>query len=158
MISCRIVTVSFWYIVYCIYYIVRQKKMEVRGIDPRAPRMQSECSTIWATPPYNSSVGRSLPSVSLCGNDKKNKNSPTGIRTPVFHVTGEDTNQLYYWRLLIYSKRAGVKAGILRVKWQRSIAGRKKRHIVGAYILSGILGCHVMSLVLSVYIVDLLSV
>ena len=28
------------------------------------------------------------------------KNSPTGIRTPVFHVTGEDTNQLYYWRLL----------------------------------------------------------
>ena len=28
------------------------KKMEVRGIDPRAPRMQSECSTIWATPPY----------------------------------------------------------------------------------------------------------
>ena len=33
---------------------------------------------------------------------KKNfsKNSPTGIRTPVFHVTGEDTNQLYYWRLL----------------------------------------------------------
>ena len=34
--------------------------------------------------------------------EKKNfsKNSPTGIRTPVFHVTGEDTNQLYYWRLL----------------------------------------------------------
>ena len=63
-------------------------------------------------------------------------------------MTGEDTNQLYYWRLLIYSKRAGVKAGILRVKWQRSIAGRKKRHIVGAYILSGILGCHVLSLVL----------
>ena len=31
---------------------------------------------------------------------KKSKNSPTGIRTPVFHVTGEDTNQLYYWRLL----------------------------------------------------------
>ena len=29
---------------------------------------------------------------------KKTKNSPTGIRTPVFHVTGEDTNQLYYWR------------------------------------------------------------
>ena len=25
--------------------------MEVRGIDPLAPRMQSECSTIWATPP-----------------------------------------------------------------------------------------------------------
>ena len=25
--------------------------MEMRGIDPRAPRMQSECSTIWATPP-----------------------------------------------------------------------------------------------------------
>ena len=32
--------------------------------------------------------------------NKKSKNSPTGIRTPVFHVTGEDTNQLYYWRLL----------------------------------------------------------
>ena len=31
---------------------------------------------------------------------EKIKNSPTGIRTPVFHVTGEDTNQLYYWRLL----------------------------------------------------------
>ena len=38
------------------------------------------------------------------GYGKKSKNSPTGIRTPVFHVTGEDTNQLYYWRLL--SKRA----------------------------------------------------
>ena len=24
----------------------KNKKMEVRGIDPRAPRMQSECSTI----------------------------------------------------------------------------------------------------------------
>ena len=46
-------------------------------------------------------------------------------------MTGEDTNQLYYWRLLIYSKGAGVKASILRVKWQRSIVGRKKRHIVG---------------------------
>ena len=34
------------------------------------------------------------------GVGKKSKNSPTGIRTPVFHVTGEDTNQLYYWRLL----------------------------------------------------------
>ena len=78
--------------------------------------------------------------MSLCGNDKKNKNSPTGIRTPVFHVTGEDTNQLYYWRLLIYSKGAGVKASILRVKWERGI--------VGAYILSCILGCHVLSLVL----------
>ena len=33
------------------------------------------------------------------------KNSPTGIRTPVFHVTGEDTNQLYYWRSLNKSKR-----------------------------------------------------
>ena len=63
-------------------------------------------------------------------------------------MTGEDTNQLYYWRLLIYSKGAGVKASILRVKWQRSIVGRKKRHIVGAYILSCILGCHVLSLVL----------
>ena len=31
---------------------------------------------------------------------QKTKNSPTGIRTPVFHVTGEDTNQLYYWRQL----------------------------------------------------------
>ena len=31
---------------------------------------------------------------------KREKNSPTGIRTPVFHVTGEDTNQLYYWRSL----------------------------------------------------------
>ena len=31
-------------------------------------------------------------------------------------MTGEDTNQLYYWRLLIYSKGAGVKASILRVK------------------------------------------
>ena len=38
--------------------------------------------------------------VFLPGKDKKVKNSPTGIRTPVFHVTGEDTNQLYYWRLL----------------------------------------------------------
>ena len=38
--------------------------------------------------------------VFLPGNNKKVKNSPTGIRTPVFHVTGEDTNQLYYWRLL----------------------------------------------------------
>ena len=28
------------------------KKVEVAGIDPAAPRMQSECSTIWATPPY----------------------------------------------------------------------------------------------------------
>ena len=35
---------------------------------------------------------------------KKIKNSPTGIRTPVFHVTGEDTNQLYYWRLLMKGK------------------------------------------------------
>ena len=26
--------------------------MEVGGIDPPAPRMQSECSTIWATLPY----------------------------------------------------------------------------------------------------------
>ena len=34
------------------------------------------------------------------GRVKKLKNSPTGIRTPVFHVTGEDTNQLYYWRSL----------------------------------------------------------
>ena len=42
--------------------------------------------------------------------DKKNKNSPTGIRTPVFHVTGEDTNQLYYWRLLINSKKEEAKA------------------------------------------------
>ena len=43
---------------------------------------------------------------------KKNfsKNSPTGIRTPVFHVTGEDTNQLYYWRLLINSKKGEAKA------------------------------------------------
>ena len=31
-----------------------RKRMEMRGIDPRAPRMQSECSTIWATPPYKS--------------------------------------------------------------------------------------------------------
>ena len=37
--------------------------------------------------------------------NKKSKNSPTGIRTPVFHVTGEDTNQLYYWRLLNKSHR-----------------------------------------------------
>ena len=37
------------------------------------------------------------------------KNSPTGIRTPVFHVTGEDTNQLYYWRLLRKSKGKEVK-------------------------------------------------
>ena len=36
--------------------------------------------------------------------NKKSKNSPTGIRTPVFHVTGEDTNQLYYWRLLMKGK------------------------------------------------------
>ena len=28
------------------YGIEKKKKMEVRGIDPRAPRMQSECSTI----------------------------------------------------------------------------------------------------------------
>ena len=27
--------------------------MEVGGIDPPAPRMQSECSTIWATLPYD---------------------------------------------------------------------------------------------------------
>ena len=87
--------------------------MEVRGIDPRAPRMQSECSTIWATPPYNSSVWYSLPSVSVSEIElKKNKNSPTGIRTPVFHVTGEDTNQLYYWRLLIYSMEAEAKTSI----------------------------------------------
>ena len=31
---------------------------------------------------------------------KEKENSPTGIRTPVFHVTGGDTNQLYYWRCL----------------------------------------------------------
>ena len=43
---------------------------------------------------------------------KKNKNSPTGIRTPVFHVTGEDTNQLYYWRLLIYSMEGEAKAAV----------------------------------------------
>ena len=46
----------------------------------------------------------------ICCIDKKNKNSPTGIRTPVFHVTGEDTNQLYYWRLLIYSLVWAAKA------------------------------------------------
>ena len=74
--------------------------MEMRGIDPRAPRMQSECSTIWATPPYKQEEGRKSTWVPLVCIDKKNKNSPTGIRTPVFHVTGEDTNQLYYWRLL----------------------------------------------------------
>ena len=44
------------------------------------------------------------------GYRKKSKNSPTGIRTPVFHVTGEDTNQLYYWRLLINSKKGEAKA------------------------------------------------
>ena len=37
--------------------------------------------------------------------NKKSKNSPTGIRTPVFHVTGEDTNQLYYWRSLNKRKK-----------------------------------------------------
>ena len=44
---------------------------------------------------------------------KRKKNSPTGIRTPVFHVTGEDTNQLYYWRLLI--KRKGTAVKVTRV-------------------------------------------
>ena len=34
------------YIILCIVFMVNKKKMEVRGIDPRAPRMQSECSTI----------------------------------------------------------------------------------------------------------------
>ena len=47
------------------------------------------------------------------GRVKKLKNSPTGIRTPVFHVTGEDTNQLYYWRLLI--KRKGIAVKVTRV-------------------------------------------
>ena len=70
--------------------------MEVRGIDPRAPRMQSECSTMWATPPTKEREGKEK-SIAR-GKKKKRKNSPTGIRTPVFHVTGEDTNQLYYWR------------------------------------------------------------
>ena len=54
-------------------------------------------------------------SASFCyimGLYKKNKNSPTGIRTPVFHVTGEDTNQLYYWRLLIYSMEREAKAAV----------------------------------------------
>ena len=72
--------------------------MEMRGIDPRAPRMQSECSTIWATPPtVQNKRKRETSEINL---EKKTKNSSTGIRTPVFHVTGEDTNQLYYWRLL----------------------------------------------------------
>ena len=44
--------------------------------------------------------------------DKKIKNSPTGIRTPVFHVTGEDTNQLYYWRLLIKRQTKEAKAKV----------------------------------------------
>ena len=73
--------------------------MEMRGIDPRAPRMQSECSTIWATPPYNKNK-RSIQQIKKKATEEKIKNSPTGIRTPVFHVTGEDTNQLYYWRSL----------------------------------------------------------
>ena len=81
----------------------------MRGIDPRAPRMQSECSTIWATPPL------------FCMNrkkknrkeqKKKEKNSPTGIRTPVFHVTGEDTNQLYYWRSLRKGQKDEHKGGV----------------------------------------------
>ena len=72
--------------------------MEMRGIDPRAPRMQSECSTIWATPPtVQNKRKRETREINL---EKKTKNSSTGIRTPVFHVTGEDTNQLYYWRFL----------------------------------------------------------
>ena len=83
--------------------------MEMRGIDPRAPRMQSECSTIWATPPLNCMNRRKK---NRKERKKKEKNSPTGIRTPVFHVTGEDTNQLYYWRLLIYSMKAEAKATV----------------------------------------------
>ena len=54
--------------------------------------------------------------MSLCVNDKKNKNSPTGIRTPVFHVTGEDTNQLYYWRLL---KKGESKVAMGTGRWKK---------------------------------------
>ena len=47
---------------------------------------------------------------------KKIKNSPTGIRTPVFHVTGEDTNQLYYWRLL---KKGENKVAMGTGRWKK---------------------------------------
>ena len=83
--------------------------MEMRGIDPRAPRMQSECSTIWATPPLKSMNGRKK---NRKEQKKKEKNSPTGIRTPVFHVTGEDTNQLYYWRSLRKGQKDEHKGGV----------------------------------------------
>ena len=67
--------------------------MEMRGIDPRAPRMQSECSTIWATSPIQKTKkgGRKGKRKKKKGKKGMEKNSPTGIRTPVFHVTGEDT-------------------------------------------------------------------
>ena len=45
--------------------------MEMRGIDPRAPRMQSECSTIWATPPTKEREGKEK---SIARGKKKKKN------------------------------------------------------------------------------------
>ena len=45
---------SFLYIIYIIYVLTYKNYMEMRGIDPLAPRMRNECSTIWATSPYSS--------------------------------------------------------------------------------------------------------
>ena len=55
------------------------------------------------------------------------KNSPTGIRTPVFHVTGEDTNQLYYWRSLNKSKRKKDKRKKNKKKKIVRVINKKKK-------------------------------
>ena len=45
---------------------------------------------------------------------KEKENSPTGIRTPVFHVTGGDTNQLYYWRCLEVKRGMSSQGRLVR--------------------------------------------
>ena len=44
--------ISFYYVCFIfLFFSFKKYFMEMRGIDPLAPRMRSECSTIWATSP-----------------------------------------------------------------------------------------------------------
>ena len=59
------------------------KKMEMRGIDPRAPRMQSECSTIWATSPSYTKISnnKNIPLTETKHDWKWNKNNRIEIKS-----------------------------------------------------------------------------
>ena len=126
-------------LIFLVIHLTVKSKLEVRGIEPRASRMRSERSTIWATPPILVSIIYKLKSKCLISKNKTwpLARIPTSFRfvcfTPQCHLTHHSVSNgpsMPHINIVIYCKSNQFSSLIYFISRQKLIVKHPHRQAV----------------------------